>query len=115
MADVRQSIVLGVEIDQLSPGSADSFECRVQTVCVPGDGESLFFEEVADDIVGSVFSVCEFGMGPNLTQSVIVLSYVSAHELNTSRFSSRSDECKELMPSSTAALTSAIGDILTIV
>lgn len=80
MADVRQSIVLGVEIDQLSPGSADSFECCVQPVCVPSDGESLFFEEVADDIVGSVFLVCEFGMGPNLTLSVIAPCYVSAHE-----------------------------------
>lgn len=79
MADVRQSIILGVEVDQLPPRSADSFECRVQTVCVPSDGASLLFEEVADDIVGSVLLVCEFGMGPDLARSAIVLCYESAH------------------------------------
>lgn len=70
MADVRQCIVFGVEVDQTAARATSRLEGCVEAKCVAGDGEALFFEKVADSIVCCVFLVCSFGVGPDLALSV---------------------------------------------
>lgn len=79
MANVRQSIVLSVEVDQMSARPTDGFKCRIKTICMSSDGESLLFQEVADEIMRSVLVICEFWMGPNLI-TVSVHSSILCHQ-----------------------------------
>ena len=67
VSDSRQRIVLSIEIDQRAARATDSLKCRIKTVCVAGDAETLLLQEITDDIVGSVLLIGELWMGPNLT------------------------------------------------
>lgn len=62
----RKRIVLGVEVDQATPGTTSGLECRVQPICMAGDGEALLFKEIADQVVGSALPVCKLRIRPNL-------------------------------------------------
>ena len=70
VANSRKRIVFSIEVDQGAARATDSFKCRIKTVCMAGDAESLLLQEITDDIVGSVLLVCKFWMGPNLSAPV---------------------------------------------
>ena len=69
MADTWQCVIFRVEVDYTTApicGAADGFEGSGNAVGVAGDGELLVLEKGADGVVGFVFLVCCFGVGPDL-------------------------------------------------
>ena len=69
MPDTRQCVVFRIEVDYTTAaagGAADCFEGGGKAVGVAGYGELLVLEKGADGVVGFVFLVCCFGVGPDL-------------------------------------------------
>ena len=72
MANTRQCVVFRIEVDYTAAaaaavcGAADCFEGGGKAVGVAGYGELLVLEKGADGVVGFVFLVCCFGVGPDL-------------------------------------------------
>lgn len=66
MANVRQRIVLGVEVDESAFTAADTFERCIYSICMPSDCESLAFKKVTDSVMRFVLFICQFWVRPNL-------------------------------------------------
>lgn len=69
MADTRQCVVFRIEVDYTTAAlcrAADCFEGGGNAIGVAGYGELLVLEKGADGVVGIVFLVCCFGVGPDL-------------------------------------------------
>jgi hypothetical protein len=64
--DIRESIVLRVEVDERTAGAAEGFKGGCQAVRMSGYGKAALFEECADCVVRAVFFVCCFGIRPDL-------------------------------------------------
>lgn len=62
MANIGQSIVLGVEIDQSATGPTQNFKGSIKTVGMASDCEALLLEEIADCIVSTVLLVGKLGI-----------------------------------------------------
>lgn len=70
VANAGERIVLGIEIDQVAARTAGGLKRRVKAVCVAGDGEAMFLQEITDTIVGPALLVRDLRMRPNLTTLV---------------------------------------------
>lgn len=68
MSDPWQCVVLRIEIDQSSAGSTPDFERGFQAISMASNRKALFLEKIADNLMGSVFLICELRMGPNLAR-----------------------------------------------
>ena len=66
MANVRESIIFGIEIYDATAGATAGFKCSGYAVGVAYDREALSFKKVAYCVVGFVLLEGEFGIGPNL-------------------------------------------------
>jgi hypothetical protein len=64
--DTWERVIFCIEVDKSTLGSADTFEGGIEAVGVTGNSETLFFKKVANRIVGFVFFIGEFGIGPDL-------------------------------------------------
>lgn len=66
MADTRQSIIFSIEVDKTTTRAAQGFKRGIKSIGVTGDIESLFFEKITNVIVGVVFLIGCFWVGPDL-------------------------------------------------
>lgn len=70
VANVGKGVVLAVEVDEAAAGAADSLKRRLQAIGVAGDLAALGLEKGAEDFVGAVFFVSEFGVVEDLGRRV---------------------------------------------
>lgn len=66
MANVRQRIVLGVEVDESAFTATDTFERCIDSIGMPSNCKSLAFKEITDSIMRLVLFICQFWVRPNL-------------------------------------------------